>query len=68
MQRLLMGKGRSRKVRGVERVEGKDEVSEDEDAVDARGGRGSGSKRGGKGVDEKEYRPRVYKWRAERKR
>ena len=56
MQRLLMGKGRSRKVRGLERVEGKDEVSEDED------GRGSGS------VDEKEYRPRVYKWRAERKR
>ena len=59
MQRLLMGKGRSRKVRGVERVEGKDEASEDEDGL---GGRGSGS------VDEKEYRPRVYKWRAERKR
>ena len=58
MQRLLMGKGRSRKVRGLERVEGKDEVSEDED------GRGSGSG----SVDEKEYRPRVYKWRAERKR
>ncbi len=62
MQRLLMGKGRSRKVRGVERVEGKDEVSEDEDGLNGRGGRGSGS------VDEKEYRPRVYKWRAERKR
>jgi U3 small nucleolar RNA-associated protein 11 len=64
MQRLLMGKGRSRKVRGLERVEGKDEVSEDEDGLDGRGGRGSGSG----SVDEKEYRPRVYKWRAERKR
>ncbi len=49
-------------MRGVERVEGKDEVSEDEDGLNGRGGRGSGS------VDEKEYRPRVYKWRAERKR
>jgi U3 small nucleolar RNA-associated protein 11 len=67
MQRLLMGKGRSRKLKGVERVDGKDDGSEDEDALDARRGRSSssGSKRG---VDEKMYRPRVYKWRAERKR
>lgn len=67
MQRLLMGKGRSRKLKGVERVDGKDDGSEeDEDALDARRGRGSGSKKGE--VDEKLYRPRVYKWRAERKR
>jgi U3 small nucleolar RNA-associated protein 11 len=66
MQRLLMGKGRSRKLKGVERVDGKDDGSgEDEDGLDARRGRSSGSKRG---VDEKTYRPRVYKWRAERKR
>jgi U3 small nucleolar RNA-associated protein 11 len=65
MQRLLMGKGRSRKLKGVERVGGKDEVSDDEDALDARRGRSLGSKRE---VDEKLYRPRVYKWRAERKR
>jgi U3 small nucleolar RNA-associated protein 11 len=65
MQRLLMGKGRSRKLKGVERVDGKDDVSEDEDALDARGGRSLRSKRE---VDEKLYRPRVYKWRAERKR
>ena len=56
MQRMLMGKGRSKKVKGVERVEGSDE----EDA-------GSGP-RGGKGVEEKLYRPRVYRWRTERKR
>lgn len=67
MQRLLMGKGRSRKLKGVERVDGKDGESEDEDALDARGGRGAGSKRD-KDVDEKMYRPRVYKWRVERKR
>jgi U3 small nucleolar RNA-associated protein 11 len=67
MQRLLMGKGRSKKLKGVERVDGKDDESDDEDALDARGGRGSGSKRA-KDVEEKMYRPRVYKWRGERKR
>ena len=66
MQRLLMGKGSSRKLKGVERVDGNDDESEDEDALDARGGR-VGSKRD-KDVDEKMYRPRVYKWRVERKR
>ena len=49
MQRMLMGKGRSKKVKGVERVEESDEEAED----------------AGK---EKMYRPRVYRWRAERKR
>jgi U3 small nucleolar RNA-associated protein 11 len=64
MQRLLMGKGRSRKLKGVERVDGKEDEEDEEDALDARDGR---SKRG-KDVEEKMYRPRVYKWRAERKR
>ena len=65
MQRLLMGKGRSRKLKGVERVDGKDEGSEDEDGQDARGRRRVRWKRE---VNEKAYRPRVYKWRVERKR
>ncbi|KAI0296216.1 small-subunit processome [Russula brevipes] len=65
MQRLLMGKGRAKKLKGVERMDRGDDGSEDEDARDARR-RGSGSKRGA--VEPGEYKPRVYKWRAERKR
>jgi U3 small nucleolar RNA-associated protein 11 len=45
MQKLLMGKGSSRKMKGVEEVK-------------------DGDDEGGK----KGYRPRVYKWKAERKR
>ncbi|KAI0361469.1 small-subunit processome [Trametes cingulata] len=56
MQRALMGKGASRKLRGVEKVdEDGDEDDEDED-------------RPPKKVDEKTWKPRVYKWRLERKR
>ncbi|KAI0375131.1 small-subunit processome [Pilatotrama ljubarskyi] len=56
MQRALMGKGASRKLRGVEKVEEDgDEDDEDED-------------RPPKKVDEKTWKPRVYKWRLERKR
>ncbi|KAF8274105.1 small-subunit processome [Lactarius quietus] len=65
MQRLLMGKGGSKKLKGVERVDGTEEGSEDEDAEVARGGRQSRTR---KVVDDKAYKPRVYKWRAERKR
>lgn len=57
VQRLMMGKGGCKKVKGVEKVEG----SEDEDEDD-----GGQSRR--RGVKEKLYRPRVYRWRAERKR
>ena len=46
MQKLLMGKGGSRKLRGVE------EVKDDEDEDNKK----------------KTYKPRVYKWRPERKR
>ncbi|KAH8099289.1 u3 small nucleolar RNA-associated protein 11 [Cristinia sonorae] len=56
MQKLLMGKGGSRKLAGVEKVDGEDGDSEDE-------GRGRREK-----VDEKTWKPRVYKWRVERKR
>jgi len=63
MQRLLMGKGGSRKIRGVEKVEGDDEEEEDEDERDAQKGSSSSAP-----MDEKSYKPRVYRWRAERKR
>ncbi|THH23090.1 hypothetical protein EUX98_g8089 [Antrodiella citrinella] len=54
MQKLLMGKGGSRKLAGVEKVEDEDEGDE---------GRSLRKK-----VDEKTWKPRVYKWRLERKR
>ena len=52
-----MGKGQSRKLSGVERVDKEDDedVESDED-------------RRPKKVDEKTWKPRVYKWRLERKR
>lgn len=66
MQRLLMGKGGRRKLQGPEMVEGDDDDDkEDEDGANARQGRGEGKR---KRVDEKTYKPRVYKWRLERKR
>lgn len=66
MQRLMMGKGARRKIQGVEKVEGdKDDEEEDEDEIDAQRG-----KRRGRvlAIDEEAYRPRVYKWRLERKK
>ncbi|KAH7930498.1 u3 small nucleolar RNA-associated protein 11 [Leucogyrophana mollusca] len=58
MQRLLMGKGGRRKLRGVEEV-GADRDNEDEDEdIPPRRVK----------ADEKAYKPRVYKWRIERKR
>lgn len=66
MQRALMGKGGRRKLRGVEKVEGgDDDGGDDEDEKDDRRAmRGKGNKV----VDEKTWKPRVYKWRLERKR
>lgn len=58
MQKLLMGKGTSRKVAGVEKVMDEDEEDEDEDAGPSRR----------KTVNEKTWKPRVYKWKLERKR
>ncbi|KAF8973629.1 small-subunit processome [Flammula alnicola] len=68
MQRLLMGKGGKKKIQGVEKVEGDDNDDDEEtqDEVDAR--RGRRQKPSHKLVDETTYRPRVYKWRLERKR
>ncbi|KAF8506711.1 u3 small nucleolar RNA-associated protein 11 [Russula emetica] len=61
MQRLMMGKGGCKKVKGVEKVEGSDDDDDDDDD-------GGQPRRSGRGVEEKLYRPRVYRWRAERKR
>ncbi|KAJ3523811.1 hypothetical protein NM688_g8664 [Phlebia brevispora] len=58
MQRLLMGKGGSRKLRGVEKVEEDGDSEEGESDEDRRP----------KKVDEKTWKPRVYKWKLERKR
>ncbi|CCL98117.1 uncharacterized protein FIBRA_00111 [Fibroporia radiculosa] len=59
MQRLLMGKGGAKKLRGAEKVEGDDGDDDDEDES----GRDTRKK-----VDEKVWKPRVYKWRVERKK
>ena len=57
MQKALMGKGASRKLSGVEKVD--DDGVDDEEDEDAPRP---------KKVDEKTWKPRVYKWRVERKR
>ena len=58
MQKLLMSKGGSRKLKGAEKVEDGGDAEDDEDD----------DKRPGKKVDEKTWKPRVYKWELERKR
>lgn len=66
MQRLMMGKGGRKKLKAAERMEGDDEDDEeDEDEIDARRGKRTTLVQK---VDEKTYKPRVYKWRLERKR
>ncbi|CAK5280303.1 unnamed protein product [Mycena citricolor] len=65
MQRQLMGKGARQKIAGVEAVDGDDD-EEDEDEIDARRGKRKEPKP--KFVDPKTYKPRVYKWRLERKK
>lgn len=60
MQRLLMGKGGRKKIRGVELVKDEGDDDEEEDGEDG------GSRPARKG--ERTYKPRVYKWKAERKR
>lgn len=66
MQRLMMGKGARKKIASVEKVEGEQDSEEDEDEIDAR--RGKSKKTGNKILDDATYKPRVYKWRLERKR
>lgn len=66
MQKLMMGKGARKKLKSVELVDGKKpfEDEDDEDALDARKGKPLLAKQ----QAPKTYTPRVYKWRAERKR
>ncbi|KAI0347675.1 u3 small nucleolar RNA-associated protein 11 [Trametopsis cervina] len=59
MQKLLMGKGASRKLSGLEKVQG----GKDEDNADD-----SDQERRPRNADEKTWKPKVYKWRLERKR
>ncbi|KAL4269263.1 UTP11 family protein [Pleurotus pulmonarius] len=59
MQRLMMGKGARQKIQGTEKVE-EGNSDEEDDPRSRKGGR--------KVVDEQAYKPRVYKWRRERKR
>lgn len=66
MQRLMMGKGGRRKLQGAVKIEGSSEdEDEDEDEIDSRKGKMRFQKNK---VDEETYKPRVYKWRLERKR
>lgn len=60
MQKLLMSKGGSRKLKGVEKV---GEGEEDDEEMDE-----SEDERRPRKVDEKTWKPRVYKWKLERKR
>ncbi|KAG5221069.1 small-subunit processome [Salix suchowensis] len=59
MQRLMMGKGTRQKIQGTEKV-GEADSDEEDDPRSRKGGR--------RVVDEQAYKPRVYKWRRERKR
>ncbi|KAK0208839.1 u3 small nucleolar RNA-associated protein 11 [Desarmillaria ectypa] len=63
MQRLMMGKGARKKLKGVERVDGgRDDDDQDQDELDARRGKPIAH------IVSKTYMPRVYKWRRERKK
>jgi U3 small nucleolar RNA-associated protein 11 len=69
MQRLLMAKGGRRKLSGVQLVEGETRADEeDEDEIDSRKGRQQAKPSTPNSIEEKAYKPRVYKWRLERKR
>ncbi|TFK30858.1 u3 small nucleolar RNA-associated protein 11 [Coprinopsis marcescibilis] len=65
MQRLMMGKGAAKKISGVEKLGDEDDSGDDEDALDSRKGRPLKKK---SKVEEATYKPRVYKWKLERKR
>ncbi|KAF8575637.1 hypothetical protein K439DRAFT_1623450 [Ramaria rubella] len=66
MQKLMMGKCATQKIHGVEKADGEDmKVEDEEDALDARKGK---RWKVDVGMEEKPYKPRVYKWRAERKK
>ena len=65
MQKFMMGKGAARKIHGVEEVGREAADDEDEDVLDARKGK---RRKVDVGMDNKTYKPRVYKWKPERKK
>ncbi|KAF8575365.1 hypothetical protein K439DRAFT_1544488 [Ramaria rubella] len=66
IQKLMMGKCATWKIHGVDKADGKDMKDEDEeDALDARKGKW---RKVDVGMEEKPYKPRVHKWREERKK
>ena len=66
MQRTLMGKGQSKKLSGIEKVEGEDSEDElNEDELDSMRIKKSALIAAKK---EKINKPRVYKWKSERKK
>ncbi|KAF8579216.1 hypothetical protein K439DRAFT_1620706 [Ramaria rubella] len=66
IQKLMMGKCATWKIHGVDKADGEDmKDEEEEDALDARKGKWW---KVDVGMEEKPYKPRVYKWRAERKK
>lgn len=65
MQRLMMGKGARQKIQGVEKVGDEKDDEEDEDELDAQRGK---RRNRAPSMNEEIYRPRVYKWRLERKK
>ena len=65
MQKMMMGKGARKKIRGVELLEGDNGEEEDEDEQDANWGKKT---KKAADPDEANYKPRVYKWRRERKK
>jgi U3 small nucleolar RNA-associated protein 11 len=61
-----MGKGARKKIKGIEIIGAQaDEDEVDEDELDARKGK---ERHFTRRIDEATYKPRVYKWRLERKR
>lgn len=65
MQRFMLGKGGRQKISAVEKNDEEDEgEDEDEDELDAR----KGKLRLKKSFNDEVYKPRVYKWRLERKK
>ncbi|KAH8119897.1 u3 small nucleolar RNA-associated protein 11 [Phellopilus nigrolimitatus] len=66
MQRMLMGRGGCMKLRGVEKVEGGNESDElNEDELDSMKIKKTDNRHS---QNDKTYKPRVYKWRLERKK
>ncbi|EJD52104.1 small-subunit processome [Auricularia subglabra TFB-10046 SS5] len=65
MQRLLMGKGAAKKLADREKANAEDD---DEDADLVIPGKRMGKKKKSQPVDEETWKPRVYKWKFDRKR